>query len=673
MTSTRDRVPHVHSRRDFLKLGAASAFSLVCVPRSLFAQESERRAPCVLRVAVMSDVHFKNSETVQEVGRFRRAIQFSYDYAATRPYDRLDALMIVGDMTDHGNDTQLTHFKNAMDDELREGTEKLLCMGNHEFGSGSQEFWSEKLGVEPNARYEINGFQFIGISPEKGTMRPGDYLYAVEWLERELSEAVAADPEKPVFVFQHYPVSPTVYGGRGADDWGMEDLLETLQRYPTVVNFSGHTHYPLSDPRVAWQGNFTAFGTSTLSYICHGGEGGRFEEYPAGSGGYAEFYIMEVYADNSVALMPCDVVKNSFYDFIYYVAKPGDVDSYKYTDARYFTSEKPRWRDSTELKVLDVTEYGADVLIPQATCPDVVHSYRFDLEERDSDGNWVAIPPQYFRSLYYDHPMPESIVAELDLLEPQTEYRANVYAFNPFERRSDRALQVSFTTASDSVDHSAPRPDANVIDLRVVDGKLVNQPIGVDDPTPVEIRGDVKLVDAPELGATVASFDATPDVFAKVPCSEEDYRRLRRATIAARFRADGTRRNGTGAVFGNTEMRGIELCVNYEKRVLEFWASVANRSYTIASAPIEFDRWINAFGVFDGRTQILYIDGKEVARVDVVGHLTHPTREDVRAFTFGCDIASQGNGSDFFSGQIERARLYSWALKPEQVEAWSQD
>lgn len=47
---------------------------------------------------------FKNSETVQEVGRFRRAIQFSYDYAATRPYDRLDALMVVGDMTDHGND-----------------------------------------------------------------------------------------------------------------------------------------------------------------------------------------------------------------------------------------------------------------------------------------------------------------------------------------------------------------------------------------------------------------------------------------------------------------------------------------------------------------------------------------------------------------------------------------
>ena len=134
-------------------------------------------------------------------------------------------------------------------------------MGNHEFYGGNQAFWKKTFGVEPNARYQVNGYQFIAISPEKGTMADGDYMYALEWFQRELEEAVAADPEKPVFVFQHYPVTPTVYGGRGLDDWGAEDLFDTLQKYPTVVNFSGHTHYPLTDPRVAWQGNFSAFGT----------------------------------------------------------------------------------------------------------------------------------------------------------------------------------------------------------------------------------------------------------------------------------------------------------------------------------------------------------------------------------------------------------------------------
>ena len=664
------------SRRDFLKIGAgaASAFVIAQTPRVLLADDAPDAPPCVLRVVVTSDVHFNGSPDAKEVGRFRRVMRFSYDYAAKQKYDRLDALMVVGDMSNHGIESELSLFKKTMDEEVRGDTKTLLCMGNHEFYGGNQAFWKKTFGVEPNARYQVNGYQFIAISPEKGTMADGDYMYALEWFQRELEEAVAADPEKPVFVFQHYPVTPTVYGGRGLDDWGAEDLFDTLQKYPTVVNFSGHTHYPLTDPRVAWQGNFSAFGTSTLSYICHGGEGDRYEKYPADSGNYAEFYIMEVYADNSTRLLPCNASKEpEFYEFAYLVSKPGDVDSYQYSDARYFKSARPEWSDGASLVLQETTESGANVEIPQASCPDVVHSYRFDLERADAAGNWVPDPPQFFWAHYYDRPVPKTIVANLDGLDSQTKYRAAVYALNPFMRQSEAALRVEFTTKADpddSADRRAERPDANLIDVRVVDGKLVNAPVNNrEKQIPCEIRGAVGIVDDAELGTKVARFDGKSGNFVKLPCSAEDYRRLRRATIAAKFRVDASRKAGVGAVFGNTEQRGSELSVNYDEKKLKFWASIGKRAYTIVEAPIEPGRWIDAYGVFDGKFQILYIDGKEIARLNVVGSLTHPTQEVVQAFCVGSDIAPGGGGSDFFTGEIARAKLYNWALTPEQIAA----
>ena len=664
------------SRRNFIKLGAASALSLAWAPRRLFADKGADGRKIALRCAVMSDVHFNGKADAKEVGRFQRALRFMYDYSAKHDrYNRFDALVVVGDMSNNGVPEQLNLFKETMDAEIHGETKTFLCMGNHEFYGGDHDVWSGIFGVKPNAVYEANGYRFIAVSPEKGTMADGDYVYAREWLEGELAAAYAADPTKPIFVFQHYPITPTVYGGRGLDDYGAEDLFDTLQKYPTAVDFSGHTHYPLTDPRVAWQGNFTAFGTSTLSYVCHGGEGGRNERHPSNMGDYAEFYVMEVYEDNSITLMPYDAAKNSFYDFVYVVGKPGDLSSYVYTDARFFTAERPRWSDGASASVAETHESGAVVRIPQAECRDVVHSYRVDLERRADDGSWTTEPPQFVSSFYYDHPAPTVVDANIDGLEPLTNYRAKIVALNVYGRESETSLDVAFATTADpndAADRRAPRPDANFLDLRVVDGKIVNQPVNASalQKTP-EIFGAPRIVHDDERGVDVAEF-VNDGTFAKLQCNTEDYKRLRRATIAVRFRAASGRSNGVGSMFSNTEQRGVALSVNYEEKALKFWASVGSKPYTIAAVPIEFDRWYDAFGVYDGKAQILYLDGKEVARIDNVGALSFPTKQIVQAFGFGGDIAPGGKGSDFFSGRIERARVFTWALTPEQVAALSE-
>ena len=366
------------------------------------------------------------------------------------------------------------------------------------------------------------------------------------------------------------------------------------------------------------------------------------------------------------------MITDSFFDVVYCVAEPGAIDKYLYTDARWSTSKKPEWPQDAKIDVLETDEFGALCEFPQATCPDQVHSYRFELERFDAKENaWKHEDNQYFWSEYFQRNPPKRLRVELTSLESDAQYRAKVRAANPFLKHSDRALELEFKTKpdpNDAVDRDAPRPDANILDLQIVDGALVNLAVCKEERRlAVKTMGTPQIVEEPALdGANVAKFDGSAKYYYKIPCSDDAYRRLRRATIAAKFRADGTRKEGSGAIFGNTEMRGIELSVDYGEKVVKLWASV-NGAYKILAAPIKFDVWIEAFGTYDGENLVLYLDGKEVARTKCKGNLTHPTDPKIQAFCFGCDIGPDGGGSFYFSGEIARARLFSWAIKPEQV------
>ena len=87
---------------------------------------------------------------------------------------------------------------------------------------------------------------------------------ASDWAKEELKKAAEDDPTKPIFVQQHYHITNTVYG---SDLWGTDVFTSILNKYPQVIDFSGHSHYPINDPRSIWQGRFTALGCGTLAYF----------------------------------------------------------------------------------------------------------------------------------------------------------------------------------------------------------------------------------------------------------------------------------------------------------------------------------------------------------------------------------------------------------------------
>ena len=657
----------MNSRRSFLKGAALTSASLI-VPGRIFAryeETAESQGNVVdMRCLIMSDVHFNGSPNAREVVRFQRALAFTYEYSNAQSYKNLDALVVVGDMSNHGNEAELTLFKKTMDAAVKTETQKVLCMGNHEFYGGNQEYWKSVFGVEPNACYDVNGYKFVMISPEKGTMADGDYLYKVDWLNEKLKAAVEEDPKRPIFVCQHYPVTPTVYGGRGYDDWGAEDLFDTLQKYPTVVDFSGHTHYPINDPRCAWQGCFTAFGTGTLSYLCHGHEGRKFSENVPEDGTYAQFYIMETRRDRSVTLKLYDLTTNSFFDVVYFVGKPGAISEYVYTDARYSSSEAPTWRER-DVKTTLRNEDSVAIEFTQAHSRDVVVGYRVDLERREKDSDeWKPQGSRYFWSKYYLRDTPERINSELGAFDPG-KYRGNLVAYNAFMKESKEKQTVEFEIpVSEKLANPNPKPD--FYDIRVENDEVVNVPTNcpVDVPQLKKI-GEPKLVADDELGGVAVVFDGKSCYRSDV--SEEQLSALTRATVVAKFKVDPNS-SGPGTIFSNTQHGGLALSYSSQEKSIQFWANV-NGGYVTLSAPIETGKYYEAIGVYNGRRAALYLDGKEVASKEVYGSIRHTDDASARAFIFGADVATGGGQEEYFRGRVAYARLYSWGLSAEQIDA----
>ena len=114
------------TRRSFL----ASSLIALCVPSRLFAADESQ---VVLRFAAMSDIHFDRSHADASAERVRlgKAIRFMNEFSQAQPYKGFDALVVAGDLSNHGVPEELVPFKKILDDNLRPSTKRVLCMGNH--------------------------------------------------------------------------------------------------------------------------------------------------------------------------------------------------------------------------------------------------------------------------------------------------------------------------------------------------------------------------------------------------------------------------------------------------------------------------------------------------------------------------------------------------------------
>ena len=658
------------SRRSFLTAAGASA-GLFFLPSSVFADSPD---DVVLRAAIVSDVHYKNRRTA-EIERVERMLQFVNEYSASQPYKKFDVMMIGGDMSDNGRVDQSGLLRDSLKKYLKPETKWIFCMGNHDHWGGNRQIWEELFEQPANQRVEVNGYQFITLSCEKGTMKNGDYQYALPWLKEQLDAACAADANKPVFLIQHYPVSNTVYG---SERWGTTDLAELLKNYPRLIDFAGHSHCPTTDPRSAWQKEYTVFGTGTMSYF--GMPAPNLPRDPKFRNA-GNVYIMEIHADNSVVLKIYDAVTNKFFDCVYVVAQPGAVDKFIYTANRYQTSKPPYWADGSAASVANTTPVSAEIAFPQAKWDvheSIVHSYRIDLARLDKDAQsgaetWIDQPSQYEWSQYYYNDAPDSLTVTLNNLNWNSQYRFSVTAMNCFGKESETKLEGTFSTPADPeecVDQNAEKPDANVLNVSFTPDGPVNAPVNLrKTQKTVEVVSSPSFVTDAAAGAVVAAFDGATN-YCRVRFTEEEYSRLTNAiSYAAKFKLEKMEPRPM-TLFGNTQTGGFNFSVDGAKKILSVWIHIDNK-YQIVSAPIEAGKYYTAVCVYDGKEIVLYLNGEEKAKKAVPGKITYTANPASRAFCIGADISGKGTGEFFFTGSIAYARIYSWALTPKQIKAIS--
>lgn len=228
-------------------------FSLLLLFLTCGASPAVQEKP-LLKVGIITDTHVTpnpaSCEWVQKAWTFFKQ-------------HKVDLVANCGDIADHHYPQGYRNYRNVINKLFPAGTEKpkeLYVYANHDridVASVDKAFAAvKKLLQVPNDPYDIlklKGYTFL-VVPQ--------FIDMVRY-EKMITDALKADPGKPVFVFDHVPPFATTFNTR---TWGSITRRQLLDKYPQVIVISGHTHNTLFNELCIWQGEFTAVNAGTLYY-----------------------------------------------------------------------------------------------------------------------------------------------------------------------------------------------------------------------------------------------------------------------------------------------------------------------------------------------------------------------------------------------------------------------
>ena len=388
----------------------------------------------VMRFVATSDTHIQK---LGDTGCKRTSAMLKTAYAiseADEDYKNLDAVVFSGDITDNGYLGSFLAFTAITDNEIREGTERLAVVAkshdSYRYSKNSLKVFTGLTGQETDFHRVIAGYHFIGVSRSATLKQYTDTQ--VKWLDENIAAAVADDPEKPVFVFQHEHVRGTVYGSSKSDGWGLETFTEVLEKYPQVVHISGHSHFPANDPRAVWQGSFTAINDGGLAYYELAVDG-KNNQFPEEKERMSQALIIEVDADNKVLVKVLDVDEGKIMrEFL--IDNITEENKTKYAfDTRSAEASAPVFPEGAELS------YKKDgcknyITVPQATVSEENEVFVYRIEVLNENGR--ILHEDWAFSDYFFADRPESITFD-GFVKLRKNVTVKVYAEDVWGNRSE--------------------------------------------------------------------------------------------------------------------------------------------------------------------------------------------------------------------------------------------
>ena len=283
----------VITRREFVRFGAAT---LAVSPAALMAADAAggacRTAGERLRIGILSDIHLK---VKADKAKFVRALRAFRD-------ERVDGVLICGDLADNGVVPQLQYVADAWESEFPRSqgvdgshVERIFICGDHDTGGYAHRVSFFKCGTWLMKHYKCTEAELNALSLSRCCAKEWQRIFGEPWspivhkrvkgydfvlshftrkgwnsalgLDAFLKD-FKPDPSKPFFYAQHRVLRDTACGPKV---WGQDDgsAKKLLSAYPNCCAFVGHSHQTAAREDAIWQGAFTAVQVPSLRYVTH--------------------------------------------------------------------------------------------------------------------------------------------------------------------------------------------------------------------------------------------------------------------------------------------------------------------------------------------------------------------------------------------------------------------
>lgn len=388
------------------------------------------------KVGVISDTQLPPTEEVLQ--NDDKYVKHLKNALTVLKNNEVDMILFAGDIGDLGTYFAFETYENTIDEVFGENRPIIqTVMGNHDYWNKDAKTainqikaFQKVTGESPWTHYVVNGYHFIGASPNSGSMSAG-YRLTSRWLDKELENAYQDSEGKPILVMTHNQPFDTCYG---SDEWGDKSLNDVLSKYPNIVNLSGHSHYSVLDERSIWQGEYTVMSTQSLSYIEleTGKENGTI---PPNADATPMGYIME-FTDNSIDIHRMDFSDGNMgaeqkVENIWSLPLPYKNDGRYSFESRKALNTAPVITDTNATSSFE----GNDIIISfkAGTDDDFVHSYKVVIDGKET---------KLFFSDYYNgiDDMSQDVTLQFEAQKGKHTYE--IYAVDSWGEESKNCIKI---------------------------------------------------------------------------------------------------------------------------------------------------------------------------------------------------------------------------------------
>lgn len=482
------------SRRSFLGGTLAS----LALP-ALAADESP-----ALTFGFLTDTHVL--ETVESCARVRKALEL---------FRSKNVELIV-----HTGDVANAHYPNGYRAYAQVFAEtfagltpprQITAVGNHDTqmnlnGLTEPEAAVETLqllGVENTHTdtREVNGYAFLTMPYAVGK----DGFLTWEEYEARVAAACEAHPGQPVFVCEHEPPQDTVYNSH---NWGWERSRAIYNKYPQVVELSGHVHGSLRNDQFLWQGEFTV-----INACCINSWQGLLDGVAAPEGHSKisnAVLTVEVYSDRLVARR-WDILDGTEIgaEAPWTIPLPFVAATAPYNRERLIANEvAPEFSAGSTLTAVVEGDpcQGVRLTFPQVSN---AMTYWLTVQTQNESGEWTETAHAEMFAEYWKEPSERTgtgtYLFSEEKLEPATTHRFTVQPRGQYGAKGAALI----ATATTPVDLPSQHPDAFVDYVEATGVQYLDTGIRARSGTKAEIDGlftvmggDVAFLDARESGTT---------------------------------------------------------------------------------------------------------------------------------------------------------------------------